>query len=171
MCRYWDAALEEGIVSEDVVRIARRGALNKFLKEAIKNRSEYSLIVTGHQGEIDAVLSRMVDGKTPYKFSKRDCVVFSASTIPHPVNEANRYKLETKLMMQNVRMVKDMHVSGHASKEDHRELLRTVNPEYILPSHGEFDMLSSWGVLAEEEGYDVGANLFILKNTQKMKIP
>jgi ribonuclease J len=171
LCRYWDAALEEGIVSGDVVRIARRGALNKFLKEAIKNRSEYSLIVTGHQGEIDAVLSRMVDGKTPYKFSKRDCVVFSASTIPNPVNEANRYKLETKLMMQNVRMVKDMHVSGHASKEDHRELLRAVNPEYILPSHGEFDMLSSWGILAEEEGYNVGTDLFILRNTQKMRIP
>ena len=171
LCRYWDAALQEGIVSQDVVRIARRGALNKFLKEAIKNRSQYSLIVTGHQGETDAVLSRITNGKTPYKFSKRDCIIFSASTIPNPVNEANRYKLETKLMMQNVRMVKDMHVSGHASKEDHRELLRIVNPEYIVPSHGEFDMLSSWGVLAGEEGYTVGSDVFIMRNTQKLKVP
>jgi len=171
LCKYWNAALEEGIVSTDVVRIARRKAINKFLKEARHDRSHYSLIVTGHQGEPDAVLSRLADGKTSYTFSNRDCVVFSASTIPNPVNEANRYKLETKLMMQNVRMVKDMHVSGHACKEDHRELLRIVNPEYIIPSHGEFDRLSSWGVLAEEEGYTVGKDLFILKNTQKMKIP
>ncbi len=171
LCKYWNAALEEGIVSEDVARIARRRALNKFLKEAVQDRSQYSLIVTGHQGEPDAVLSRITDGKTPYVFSKRDCVVFSASTIPNPVNEANRYKLETKLQMQNVRMVKDMHVSGHACKEDHRELLRIVNPECIIPSHGEFDMLSGWGVLAEEEGYKVGRDFFILKNTQMLKAP
>jgi ribonuclease J len=171
LCKYWDAALEEDIVTEDVVRVARRRALAKLLKEITKDRSQYSLVVTGHQGEIEAVLSRMVDGKTPYKFSNRDCVVFSASTIPNPVNEANRYKLETKLLMQNVRMVKDMHVSGHASKEDHRELLRIVNPEYIIPSHGGFDMLSSWGILGEEEGYRVGRDIFIMKNTQKMKIP
>ena len=171
LCKYWNAALEEGIVSLDVTRIARRKALNKFLKEAVQDRSQYSLMVTGHQGEPDAVLSRIADGKTPYTFSSGDCVVFSASTIPNPVNEANRYKLETKLQMQNVRMVKDMHVSGHACKEDHRELLRIVNPEYIIPSHGEFDKLSAWGVLAEEEGYKVGRDLYILKNTQMMEIP
>jgi len=171
LCKYWNAALEEGIVSLDVARIARRKALNKFLKEVVQDRSQYSLMVTGHQGEPDAVLSRIADGKTPYTFSSGDCVVFSASTIPNPVNEANRYILETKLQMQNVRMVKDMHVSGHACKEDHRELLRIVNPEYIIPSHGEFDKLSAWGVLAEEEGYRVGRDLYILKNTQMMEIP
>lgn len=171
LCKYWNAALEEGIVSEDVARIARRRAMDKFLKEAVKDRSAYSLVVTGHQGEQDAVLSRLADGKTSYTFSQGDCVIFSASTIPNPVNEANRYKLETKLMMQKVRMVKDMHVSGHASKEDHRELLRIVNPEYIIPSHGGFEMQSCWGVLAEEEGYTVGKDMFIMKNTQKMKLP
>ncbi len=171
LCKYWNAALEEGIVSEDVLRIARRKPRDKFLKEAATDRSQYSLIVTGHQGEPDAVLSQITDGKTPYKFSNRDGVVFSASTIPNPVNEANRYKLETKLKMQRVRIFKDMHVSGHGAKEDHRELLRIVNPECIIPSHGEFDMLSAWGVLAEEEGYKVGHDLFILKNTQKMTIP
>ncbi len=171
LCKYWNAALEEGIVSLDVARIAKRKALNKFLKETVQDRSQYSLMVTGHQGEPDAVLSRIADGKTPYTFSSGDCVIFSASTIPNPVNEANRYKLETKLQMQNVRMVKDMHVSGHACKEDHRELLRIVNPEYIIPSHGEFDKLSAWGVLAEEEGYKVGRDLYILKNTQMMEIP
>jgi ribonuclease J len=171
LSRYWNAALEEGIVTADVVRIARRNALNKFLKEVMQDRSQYSLIVTGHQGEPDAVLCRLVGGKTPYAFSSGDCVVFSASTIPNPVNEANRYKLETKLMMQRVRMVKDMHVSGHASKEDHRELLRIVNPEYIIPSHGEFGKLSAWGILGEEEGYTVGRDLFILSNSQRMKVP
>lgn len=171
LSKYWNAAMEEGIVSVDVPRIARRGAVNKMLREVMHDRSQYSLIVTGHQGEPDAVLSKLADGKTPFKFSNRDCVVFSASTIPNPVNHANRYKLETKLMMQKVRLVKDMHVSGHASKEDHRELLRIVNPEYIVPSHGEFDMLSGWGILAEEEGYSVGRDVFILKNNQKMKIP
>jgi ribonuclease J len=171
LCRYWSAAMEENIVSEDVLRVSRRGAINKFLKEARDSHASYSLVVTGHQGEPDAVLSRITDGKTPFTFSTGDCVVFSASTIPNPVNEANRHILETKLMMKNVRMVKDMHVSGHASKEDHRELLRAVNPEYIIPSHGEFDRLSSWGVLGEEEGYQVGKDLFILKNNQKMKVP
>jgi ribonuclease J len=170
LCKYWNGALEEGIVSRDVLRISRRKALNKFLNEAQHQKDQYSLIVTGHQGEPGAVMSRLADGKTPYRFSQKDCIIFSASTIPNPVNEANRYKLETKLSMQKVRMVKDMHVSGHACKEDHRELLRIINPENIIPSHGEFDKLSEWGVLGEEEGYSVGRDLFIMKNSQKMKI-
>lgn len=171
LCKYWNAALEEGLVSREVLRISRRRALNKFLNEAKHQRDQYSFIVTGHQGEPGAVLSRLAGGKTPYRFSTGDCVVFSASVIPNPVNKANRYKLETKLTMQNVRMVKDMHVSGHACKEDHRELLRIINPEYIIPSHGEFDKLSNWGVLGEEEGYSVGRDLFIMKNSQKMRVP
>lgn len=171
LCKYWDAALEEKIVSEDVPRFARKGAVSKLLREALNDRSNYSLIVTGHQGEPDAVLSKMADGKTPFRLSHRDCVVFSASTIPNLVNQANRYRLETKLSMQRVRIVKDMHVSGHASKEDHRELLRSVNPEYIMPSHGEYDMLSGWGPLMEEEGYSVPSDLLIAKNSHRVKVP
>ncbi|MFQ6089413.1 MAG: RNase J family beta-CASP ribonuclease [Candidatus Methanofastidiosia archaeon] len=170
LSRYYGGALDLGIVEEKVRMVYRRGALNKELEKIGKDKEKYFMMVTGHQGEPDAVLSRIANRKTPFEFEKRDVLVFSATTIPNPINEANKYILKTKLMMQKVRMVEDLHVSGHASREDHRQLLRIVNPEYILPSHGNFEMLSSWGELGEEEGYRIGKEIFVQKNSQILEI-
>ncbi len=105
-----------------------------------------------------------------YDIGKQDTVVFSAGTIPNPLNRAQRYVLETKLKMKGVRMIKDLHVSGHASREDHRYLLRMLNPENIVPAHGEFRMLTHYAELAEEEGYLIGRDVFVSRNGYTVEI-
>ncbi len=144
-------------------------SVEEILKKVNKERQEYLLIVTGHQGEPDAILARMANGKTPYKI-KDDEVVFSADVIPNPINAANRYALETKLKLQGARLFKGAHVSGHAAKEDHRDLLKILNPDKIIPCHGDMTMLANYADLGEDLGYSLNEDLFIAKNGQKITL-
>jgi len=68
--------------------------LNQVMKEG---KEKYLLVVTGHQGEEGAILSRMATNKLPFRFEKYDQVVFSADVIPNPMNAAQRYLLEARL--------------------------------------------------------------------------
>lgn len=47
-----------------------------------------------------------------------DNVVFSASTIPNPINLANRDLLDRRLKERGARIYNNVHVSGHAGPED-----------------------------------------------------
>jgi ribonuclease J len=86
------------------------------------------------------------------------------------MNKANRYVLETKLRIQGGRIIKGLHVSGHAAREDHRYLLKVLNPENIIPCHGDLLMLSSYTELAESMGYELNKNIFLIRNGQKVEI-
>lgn len=141
-------------------------SLQRILKDG---REKYALIVTGHQGEPDALLSRMADKKLPYKIQKDDEVLFSADVIPNPINEANRYGLETRLKIQGARLFKDIHVSGHASMEDHRDFLKIIQPENIVPCHGDLKALATYAELAEDFGYTLNKDLFLARNGRKLE--
>jgi len=135
-----------------------------------KDRNDYLLMVTGHQGELRSVLSKMADGEFPFKFERGDSVVFCASTIPTQINYLNRYVLEAKLKSRGVRIFKDVHVSGHASKEEHRQLIEMLKPEHIIPCHGSLDMRINYVSLGEEHGYRLGKNLHIINNRGSVTI-
>jgi ribonuclease J len=144
-------------------------ALREILGKIVKDGKEkYLLVVTGHQGEPDALLSKISNRSMPYVIEKGDQIIFSSNVIPNPINIANRYALETKLKMQGARLFKNAHVSGHASKEDHRDLLNILQPENIVPCHGDLRMLSSYAELAQELGYSIGKDLFLRRNGQKI---
>lgn len=146
-------------------------SIKKALKRIVKDGKEkYLLIVTGHQGEPDALLSKIAMKKLPYRIEKEDQVIFSADVIPNPINVANRYALETKLKMQGARLFKGAHVSGHAAKEDHRDLLKLLQPEKIIPCHGDLRMLASYAELAENEGYALNKDLFLVRNGQRVEL-
>ncbi len=144
-------------------------SVKQILKRVMKEKEEYLLVVTGHQGEPDAILSRMVNGKLPYTIDG-DQVLFSASVIPNPINVANRYALETKLKLKGARLFKGAHVSGHASKEDHRDLLKMLNPEKLIPCHGNMGMLAAYADLGEDLGYTLNKDLLLVKNGQKLQL-
>lgn len=143
------------------------GILKKINEEG---RENYLIIATGHQGEQDAILSRISNRDFGFRIGKDDQVAFSANVIPNPMNRANRYVLETKLRLQGARIIKGLHVSGHAAREDHRYLLKVLNPENIIPCHGDLLMLSSYTELAESMGYELNRNIFLIRNGQKVKI-
>ena len=138
-------------------------AITNSLKE-IKDRSDYFLLATGHQGEPDSVLSRLVDGTFPFKLHKGDSVLLCAGVIPTPINRATRYVLETKLRSFGVNIFDDIHVSGHAAREDHRHLLKLIKPDHIVPCHGSIDMRSAYAALAAEEGYEMNKKVHLLMN-------
>ena len=99
-----------------------------------------------------------------------DHVIFSCKTIPTPTNIENRKKLEMALHDRHVRIFKDVHQSGHAAREDLRELVRMVKPKHIIPAHGNFSMLSSMADLAEEMGYKKGQNVHLMRDSQRIRL-
>ena len=170
LSKYTGIAKQLGLIKMKGAKAVRSpAAVQKTLREVSQARDKYLLIVTGHQGEPGAVLTRMANGEM-YDLGERDTVVFSAGVIPNPLNVAQRYALETKLGMRNVRLVKDLHVSGHASREDHRYLIRLLSPENIIPAHGDFRMLTHYAELAEEEGYLIGRDVFVSRNGYMVSI-
>lgn len=141
-------------------------AVNRALMKAEENRDKYLLVTTGHQGEPDALLPRIASGRTPFNIKKGDNVIISAPIIPNPTNAANRHMMERRLKLNGARVYSNAHVSGHAGREDHREFIRMLKPQHIIPAHGDLSMLSAYGELAEEEGYRIGKNVHILRNAQ-----
>jgi len=123
------------------------------LSEVNKNRGKYLLVVTGHQGEPKAVLSRISRGEFPFEIKKEDHVIFSSSVIPTEININNREKLETALKHKGARIFRDVHVSGHAAREDLRDMINLVQPKHIIPAHGQKNMTSELADLAYEIGY------------------
>ena len=139
----------------------------KAIKKAlgnIKKRDDYFLLVTGHQGEPQSVLSKLINNKFNFKLKKGDSVIFCANVIPTPINRASRHIVETRLKSIGVRIFEDVHVSGHASKEDHRQLIKLVKPEHIIPCHGGIEMRSGYVDLGIEEGYELNKNMHLLTN-------
>ncbi|MCD6208191.1 MAG: RNase J family beta-CASP ribonuclease [Methanosarcinales archaeon] len=139
-----------------------------FARIASEGKEKYLPIVTGHQGEPGAVLERISMDGTDYRIETGDKVIFSANVIPTPSTRANRYALETKLRMRGARIYDGVHVSGHACREDHWELLRIINPEHVIPAHGNLVMHSSYVEMAEDTGYVLGDTVHLLRNGEEL---
>jgi len=71
---------------------------------------------------------------------------------------------------QGVRLYKDVHTSGHAKKEDHRDFIQMLDPSNIVPSHGTVQKLGSYVELAREEGYTLEEDVFISENGRTIEI-
>jgi ribonuclease J len=168
---YTEAAKKLGLVDfPPELRIHGRGnAVKNVLREVDKSRSDYVLVVTGHQGEPTALLTRIADGQLPFKVDHKDEVIFSSSIIPNPINESNRKILETKLKAQGARIYRNVHVSGHAGRKDTIEFLKMIKAEHLVPCHGTQDKLEAM----MDIGYDVGYSddqLHLLQNGRALKL-
>ena len=146
----------------------RKNIDKAFARIASEGKEKYLPIVTGHQGEPGAVLERISMDNTGYRIESGDKVIFSANVIPTPSTRANRHALETKLKMRGARIYDGVHVSGHACKEDHWELLRMINPEHVIPAHGNIVMHSSYIEMAETTGYVLGDTIHLLRNGEEL---
>jgi ribonuclease J len=172
LAKYTKAGEDVGLVKfSDKVEIVKYGkSIKRKLKQIKdKDRKKYMLIITGHQGEPKAVLSRMANNQLDFKLKPEDHVIFSCKTIPTPTNIANRAFLEKRLREMGLRVFKDIHVSGHAGREDLRDLLNMVKPKNIIPAHGNEEMRKGMQDLALEMNYDK-KSIHLLKNSSKMNI-
>ncbi|HII02136.1 TPA: RNase J family beta-CASP ribonuclease [Methanosarcinaceae archaeon] len=173
MERYVTAARDVGYLKlpSNVEIYGHRKDVDRAFKRIMQSgKNKYLPIVTGHQGEPGSILVRVANGDTPYTLDPGDRVIFSANIIPSPMTQANRYALETKLKMKGARIYDNVHVSGHAYKEDHWELLRMVNPEHVIPAHGNMDMHGHYIEMAEDAGYVLGDTVHLLRNGEVLYI-
>lgn len=119
--------------------------------------NKVAIISTGSQGEPLSALSLIAAGEhKTVKVTKGDTVILSASPIPG--NESSVHRVINGLYRSGARVFHGeddgVHVSGHASSEELREMLANVRPRHFIPVHGEFRMLSIHSDLAREVGVD-----------------
>ena len=162
---YLTPANDLGLIDLDGINIySRPKAVAKACGMLRQHPEKYLVIATGNQGEPNAVLTRMSRNEYDFTFRKEDQVIFSSEVIPNPINEANRFTIEQNLREKGVRMLHHVHVSGHARREDHRDMIRMLNPETVLPNHGETERQASYAALAMDEGYKMGDTVKVLYN-------
>jgi len=148
-----------------------RKTVDRTMRRMIKTgKSEFMPIVTGHQGEPGSILTRMAVGDTPYKIERGDKVIFSAKVIPNPMNFGQRYMVEAHMRMAGARIFEDLHVSGHAYREDHYEFIHLLNPQHVIPAHGDLVMTAKYANFASELGYTLHNDVHLLKNGQRIKL-
>ncbi|MCX7963167.1 MAG: ribonuclease J [Candidatus Sumerlaea chitinivorans] len=130
------------------------------------------ILTTGSQGEPLSALSRMaIDEHKEIKIKPGDTVILSSRIIPG--NERMIYAMINHLFRRGAEVfyegVANVHVSGHAYREDMRTLIALCKPRYLIPIHGEFRHLVLHKHLAEEAGMDPD-KIFLLQNGEVLEI-
>jgi ribonuclease J len=148
---------------------------NTWLKLEDLNKlrdDEVVIITTGSQGEPMSVLSRIAIGEhKTIQIKEGDTVILSAKIIPG--NERSIGKIINHLFRRGANViyekVSEIHVSGHASKEELKLMLNMVRPRYFMPVHGEYRHLRYHAMLAEKTVVPK-ENIFIPENGEILEI-
>ena len=169
--KYVNCAIKVGECpfQKDIEMIKYRNQVNSFLKKLDKERGRYLVVCTGHQAEPNSILDRIVNDETPFKFKSDDNVIFSSSVIPVPINIHSRDKMDKKLMKKGVRIQTDVHVSGHAGREDLRDIIEMLVPKHIIPAHGTLQQETPLIELSKEMGYRFGETSHLSSNGKILK--
>ncbi|MFB6227218.1 MAG: RNase J family beta-CASP ribonuclease [Halobacteriales archaeon] len=156
---------------DDLGMYGHRKSVDRTFTRIMKEGKENFLpVVTGHQGEPRAMLTRMGRGETPYELEDGDKVLFSARVIPEPTNEGQRYQSESLLGMQGARIYDDIHVSGHLRQEGHYEMLQALQPRNVIPAHQDMSGFSGYVDLASQEGYELGRDIHVTSNGNTIEL-
>ena len=78
--------------------------------------------------------------------------------------------MDKRLRKFGVRIFDEVHVSGHAGREDLRDLISLINPENIIPAHGTLQQLTPIMELAREMGYKIGKSCHLMQDGQKINL-
>src|SRR5689334_9504931 len=112
-------------------------------------------LCTGSQGEPRAALARIAEEEHPdIALSRGDRVIFSARPIPG--NEKAIASVINGLVAQGVEVITDrthlVHVSGHPRRDELRDMIGWVQPQILIPAHGEALHLAEHAELARRAG-------------------
>ncbi|MBP5225054.1 MAG: ribonuclease J, partial [Lachnospiraceae bacterium] len=112
------------------------------------------IIMTGSQGESMAALSRAINGQHRFvNITSNDVVIFSSSPIPG--NEKAVSKLVNLLAQRGAAVInREVHVSGHACREELKLMYALTRPQYAVPLHGEFRHRKANADIAAEMNVD-----------------
>jgi len=117
--------------------------------------SKLLLLTAGSQGEPLSALARFAAQRHPFvNVRKDDWVVISARPIPG--NERMVHQTVNNLYRHGAKVfyseVGNVHVTGHAQREELREMLEATRPRYFIPVHGEYRQLLLHSEIALEAG-------------------
>ena len=143
-----EAALEAGVLSDFPPVISPEEALDV-------PRGNLMFLVTGSQGERRAASAQLANGKyRGHKLKEGDLFLFSSKTIPG--NERGVIKIINQLSEIGVDVVDDStgayHVSGHANRPDLESMHALMQPQILVPMHGEHRHLRAHANLAKAKG-------------------
>jgi ribonuclease J len=151
---------------------AKKGTLVST-KEIINSPdSKVTIICTGAQGETEAVLMRIATGAHRFlRLKKGDSVILSSSVIPG--NERTVQFLKDGILRQGTKVfhykMMDIHAGGHAQREELREMITMMRPQFFLPVHGQYSMLIANANLAREVGMPE-KNIIVAENGQVVAV-
>lgn len=118
--------------------------------------SQLTIITTGSQGEPMSALYRMAfSDHRKVEITKDDLVVVSANPIPG--NEKLVSNVVNELFKKGAEVIydsSDMHVSGHACREELKIIMGLTRPKYFIPVHGEYRHLKLHADLGKLMGID-----------------
>jgi len=148
MRRMIEAAVEENVLTDFPTVVSPEDAQNI-------PRENLMLLVTGSQGERRAASAQLANGKyMGLELREGDLFLFSSKTIPG--NERGVIRIMNQLSEKGVDVVDDSsglyHVSGHANRPDLERLHQIVNPQIVVPMHGEHRHLREHVKVAETLG-------------------
>ena len=130
------------------IEVAMQYEYVKFPKNIFIDADEVSqlsdknvlIVTTGSQGEPNSALFRMSIGEHRHiKIKPTDTIVLSSRAIPGNENSISGMLNHLQRAGAKISSDKDIHVSGHASMEEQKLVLRLVNPKFFLPVHGEYN--------------------------------
>ncbi len=130
--------------------------------------SKVTVLCTGAQGEGSAVLMRIATKEHPFiRLKKGDAVILSSSVIPG--NERTVQNLKDDILRQGCRVfhykIMDIHAGGHAQKEELKEMINIMKPNFFIPIHGQYSMLVAHTEIAKEAGMPE-KNVMVAENGQ-----
>ena len=107
------------------------------------------VVCTGGQGEPNSALVRMSTGDHKHvSLKEQDTVILSSTPIPYTGNDALIRTMVDDLLKKGVHVYRHethdidqagpLHVSGHASQEEYKEMISMLKPKYFLPVFGDY---------------------------------
>ena len=134
--------------------------------------NKVTIITTGSQGEPMSALSRIASGNhKKIALKEKDYIIISASPIPG--NTKLITKLIDVLISKGAEVIYDameeVHVSGHACREELKLIHSLIKPKYFVPVHGEYRHLKEHAELAKSLGMDEN-NIFLLDNGDVLEL-
>lgn len=133
---------------------------------------QITIITTGSQGEPMSALARIAFSTHKIiKLEPNDLIIISASPIPgngkfisRVINEL--FKKGAEVIYE---ALEEVHVSGHAYREELKLIHTLVHPKYFMPVHGEYRHLRHHSILAQKLGME-SSNTFIMETGQVLEL-
>ena len=166
MMNYAEIAIRQGILK------IPKGTVTTMRDIASLQDNKILVICTGGQGEPNAALQRMAEGNHNHITLKPGDSVIVSST-PIPGNEVRYQTIGNELSSRGLHLYRHptheidgcgpLHVSGHARRDEYKELLHIIRPKYFGPIYAGHLHRRYYVDMAVEEGWQ-RKNTFLVTN-------